>query len=123
MRRAVVGILFALSVVGCSVVDRLGPPAPTEPGSAEIGVRYRYNLQTHCGLNTWPIVFDGSEWWIDGPTGYPNAPAGFSNPVDEGSIMLDGEDTGTYRSSAGTERRISRADPLQPRPSYVNGCI
>ena len=131
--RALLGSLIGLSLLtGCGTTDNTSflatptgsvfPSAPTHPGSAEIGVRYRYTLITHCGLNSLPMEFDGSEWLIDGPTGFPNAPDGFGNPSDQGTIVLDSHEAGTYRSSGGVDRRITRIDPLGPQPSYVANC-
>ena len=120
-----VGALLIATVwlAGCNLVDESLPRQdPIDPGTAEIGVTYRYDLYSHCGLLSRPMVFDGSEWLIEGPTGDYWSPEGFDNPVDHGTIVLDTENTGTYRSSGGVERRITRADPTQPRPSYLYGC-
>jgi hypothetical protein len=122
-RRAGTLLISAVLLGGCNLVGESFPSqAPIDPGTAEIGVTYRYDLYTHCGLLSRPIVFDGSEWVIEGPYGDYWSPEGFDNPEDHGTIVLDTEDTGTYRSSGGVERRITRAEPTRPRPSYLYGC-
>jgi hypothetical protein len=123
--RALLGSLLGLFLLnGCAGFDRsILPAAPTQSESAEIGVRYQYNLYDHCGLNALPTQFDGSEWLIEGDTGGTNPPDGFGNPFDEGTIILDSHNSGTYRSSGGVERRITRVDPRGPRPSYLPNCL
>ena len=86
---------------------------------------YRYVLYDHCGLDTVPIEFDGSQWRIEGPTsdGNGNPPPGFGNPQDVGVVTLDSQNAGTFRSYGGVERRIVRVRPIQPEPSPYRGCI
>jgi hypothetical protein len=115
----------AAAVLGCLVVAGCADPSPLpSTTAAEIGVEYKYALFDHCGLDTVPIEFDGSEWRIEGPTGGSNPPQGFGNPVDEGVIMLLEPNVGLYRSSGGVERSIFREGPIRPKSSsYLIPCI
>lgn len=118
-RRAVPSWIFvALSLTACQVAD-----APQQAGAAGPEVTYRYTLYDHCGLNTVPILFDGSEWWF-GPADKGRHPKGFGDPDDHGTIRLQSHDVAIYRSEGGTERRVTRGDPISPSPTgYVIGCI
>jgi hypothetical protein len=83
------------------------------PNSARVerGVVYRFDLLTHCGLGRSYPDFDGSFWRFvgHGSGGGPNAPRGFEDPSDVGTMTLVDRRTAEYRSSLGVEvdfRRI-----------------
>jgi hypothetical protein len=93
-------------------------------GRASPGVSYQFRLYTHCGLD-WPLAmdFDGSFWAPIGPgpfsDGSGNPPAGFGNPVDQGTITLISPTLTQYRSSNGTVMQWSR----HPGPQISPGCM
>lgn len=88
----------------------------------EVGVRYRFQLYTHCGLN-WPVAvdFDRSYWDPVGPgpasDGSGNPPSSFGNPVDNGTITLKTRTLAEYRSDGGATMMFSRH--AGPRVSYL----
>ena len=85
------------------------------PRSARItlGVPYRFNLYTHCGLD-WPpaVDFDGSLWDPIGPgavsDGSGSPPAGYGNPYDQGVMTLISPTLARYRSSGELVIQFSR---------------
>jgi len=129
--RALVGLVLLLAVVLAVAVTveiassgvRSLPPSvgaiPPQPvgnglsryfprsGRASVGVSYRFQLYTHCGLD-WPLTmdFDGSFWdpIEPGPAsdGNGNPPASFGNPIDRGIMTLISPTLAQYRSSTGT---------------------
>jgi hypothetical protein len=92
-------------------------------GHADLGVRYLFQLYTHCGLD-WPTAmdFDGSFWdpVSAGPTsdGSGNPPAGYGNPYDQGTITLISPTLTQYRSSTGLVMQWRR----HPGPQISSGC-
>jgi len=93
-------------------------------GRATLGVSYRIELYTHCGLD-WPqaMDFDGSFWDPIGPgpasDGHGDPPAGFGNPIDRGTITLISPTLAQYRSSTGTLMQWRR----HPGPQISGGCF
>jgi hypothetical protein len=76
------------------------------PISARVtpGLKYRYVLSTHCGLDypTGPD-FDGSFWDSVDPTQrnkFTNPPPGFADP-DDGYMILAAPNTAEFHASAG----------------------
>jgi hypothetical protein len=92
-------------------------------GRVSVGVTYRFQLNTHCGLD-WPqaMDFDGSFWDPIGPgsvsDGNGNPPNGFGNPIDRGTITLISPTLAQYRSSTGTVMQWRR----HPGPQFSGGC-
>jgi len=88
-------------------------------GRAGVGVSYRFELYTHCGLD-WPLAmdFDGSFWDPLGPAsdGYGNPPAGYGNPFDQGTITLISPTRTQYRSSTGLVMQWRRHPGSQISP-------
>jgi hypothetical protein len=85
------------------------PYLDTRRGGLEVGVPYRIELYTHCGIDYW-TRFDGSYWdavGYDNSTGNP--PSGLGNPVDFGTMTLLSEDEAEYVSDSGTVIRFVRA--------------
>jgi hypothetical protein len=82
-------------------------------GSAplEHGRTYRYTLLTHCGLGRSHIDVDGSFWEPLEPGPIANPPPGFSNPTDEGTLVIptDSPDRLVYTSSTGVQATFRRA--------------
>jgi hypothetical protein len=82
-------------------------------GHADLGVPYRFQLYTHCGL-AWPtaIDFDGSFWDPVSPgstsDGSGNPPAGYGNPYDLGTITLISPTRAQYRSRTSLVSQWSR---------------
>jgi hypothetical protein len=81
-------------------------------GWVTAGVKYRYVLSTHCGLDypTGPD-FDGSFWDSVDPTQrnqLTNPPPGFAGPQDEGYMVLLSADTAEFHSSRGAPARYTR---------------
>jgi hypothetical protein len=91
-------------------------------GRASPGVQYQFRLYTHCGLD-WPLAmdFDGSFWDPIGPAsdGYGNPPAGYGNPIDQGTVTLISPTLTQYRSSTGTVMQWRR----HPGPQISAGCL
>ena len=85
------------------------------PASAHInlGVPYRFALNTHCGLD-FPVAvdFDQSFWDPIGPgpasDGHGNPPPGFANPIDHGSMTLISPTRARFRSSGGAVIQFNR---------------
>ena len=84
------------------------------PVSARItaGLKYRYVLSTHCGLDypTGPD-FDGSFWDSTDSTQankFTNTPSGFAQPSDDGYMILVSPDTSEFHSSAGGTATYTR---------------
>jgi hypothetical protein len=134
-----VGLRVALAVVAVTTVagalitrDRLiGAPLPgpassrerqplsstgqylfyANSGHVKQGVRYQFQLYTHCGLDypTGPD-FDGSFWQSVGPgdDGSGNPPAGFGNPHDNGTMTLVSANIAQFRGSSGASMRFTR---------------
>jgi hypothetical protein len=74
-------------------------------GRVTAGLKYRYALSTHCGLDypTGPD-FDGSFWdSIDSTQAnkFTTPPPGFSTPQDDGYMILVSANTSEFHSSAG----------------------
>ena len=81
-------------------------------GHADLGVPYRFQLYTHCGLDApTAIEFDASFWdLVPGPAADNdgNPPAGYGNPYDQGTITLISPTRAQYRSSTGAVSQWSR---------------
>ena len=136
---ALSGLLAAAIIdeVASSGVRSLPPPVSTaEPqdlgngrfrffphsGHASVGVPYRLQLYTHCGLD-WPMAmdFDGSFWNPIAPGPAPeggNPPAGFGNPYDQGTVTLISPALAQYRSSTGAVVQWRR----QAGPQIASPC-
>jgi hypothetical protein len=81
----------------------------TERAGLEVGVPYRIQLYTHCGIDFW-TRFDGSYWdavGYDNSSGIP--PEGLGNPYDHGSMTLLSHNEARYVSQSGTVIRFTRA--------------
>jgi hypothetical protein len=81
----------------------------TEKAGLEVGVPYRIELYTHCGIDFW-TRFDGSYWDAvkhDNSTGNP--PQGLGNPYDFGTMTLLSEIEAEYVSESGKVFRFTRA--------------
>jgi hypothetical protein len=81
----------------------------TERAGLEVGVPYRIDLYTHCGIDFW-TRFDGSYWdavGYDNSSGNP--PEGLGNPYDHGSMTLLSEKEARYVSQSGKVIRFTRA--------------
>jgi len=81
-------------------------------GRVTAGLKYRYVLLTHCGLDypTGPD-FDGSFWDAVDPAQrnkFTNAPPGFAQPEDVGYMILVSPDTAEFHSSAGGVETYTR---------------
>jgi len=82
-------------------------------GHADLGVPYRFQLYTHCGLEAPTAMdFDGSFWdpVNTGPTsiGGGNPPAGYANPYDQGTVTLISPMRAQYRSRSGMVSQWNR---------------
>jgi hypothetical protein len=81
-------------------------------GRVTPGVKYRFVLLTHCGLDypTGPD-FDGSFWDLADSAGrntFTSTPPGFAQPEDQGYMILVSTDTAEFHSSAGGVARYTR---------------
>jgi hypothetical protein len=81
----------------------------TKKVGLEVGVPYRIELYTHCGIDFW-TQFDGSYWdavKYDNSTGNP--PQGLGNPSDFGTMTLLSKREAEYVSESGKVFRFTRA--------------
>lgn len=81
-------------------------------GRVRVGVKYRYVLPTHCGIDypTGPD-FDGSFWDSVDPAQrhtLTNPPSGFAGSVDEGYILLLSAGVAEFHSSRSAIARYTR---------------
>jgi hypothetical protein len=81
-------------------------------GRVSVGVKYRYSLPTHCGIDypTGPD-FDGSFWDSVDPAQLrklTTPPPGFAGPQDEGYMVLLSADTAEFHGSRGATARYMR---------------
>jgi hypothetical protein len=81
-------------------------------GRVRTGVKYRYRLATHCGIDypTGPD-FDGSFWDAVDPAQrhkFTDPPPGFAGPEDDGYMILLSPDTAEFHASAGAVARYTR---------------
>jgi hypothetical protein len=81
-------------------------------GRVTAGLKYRFVLLTHCGLDypTGPD-FDGSFWdAVDSAqrNKFTNAPPGFAQPEDVGYMIVVSPDTAEFHSSAGGVETYTR---------------
>jgi hypothetical protein len=134
----VIGLLAALALQAMASVPRDLPPAwgapkaePVGDGQfrvfpqsapVEVGVPYRMQLYTHCGLD-WPLAvdFDRSYWDPIGPglasDGSANPPISYGNPFDHGTMTLKTRTLAQYRSDGGATMMFSRHPG--PRVAYL----
>jgi hypothetical protein len=82
-------------------------------GHADLGVRYRFQLYTHCGLDAPTAMdIDGSFWDPVSPgltlNGRGNPPDGYGNPYDQGTVTLISPTRAQYRSRTGMVSQWSR---------------
>jgi hypothetical protein len=106
--------------------DVSGNPSPrvvtgvdTERTGLKVGVPYRIELYTHCGIDFW-TRFDGSYWDAVGYDNSPgNPPEGLGNPTDFGTMTLGSEKEAQYVSESGKTIRFVRA---AERPKGM-GCL
>jgi hypothetical protein len=73
---------------------------PTAPPSPEVGARYYFTLNTHCGIE---FAYFGNRYWRTGPLndGNGNPPMGWRNPVDPGTILLQDADHAVFQDPDG----------------------
>jgi hypothetical protein len=116
-------VMVALALCSCTggegPPERRQPPASPSPRPVEgvntekpglkVGVPYRIELYTHCGIDYW-TRFDGSYWdavKYDNSTGNP--PHGLGNPVDFGTMTLLSRNEAEYVSESGKVFAFTRA--------------
>ncbi|MCW2571659.1 MAG: hypothetical protein JWO88_1717 [Frankiales bacterium] len=97
------------------------PPPECTPDSVEVpcakgmenGVAYPYTALAHCGFTS--LVADGRRWSPNGgPLGDGNAPPGWGNPFDVGTVQLKTADVLVYRSSSGQSVGLHPDDAVPP---------
>jgi hypothetical protein len=121
--RSALGVVLVALLLGSCTGDEgrpqgsvSGTPSPravtgvdTEKAGLEVGVPYRIELYTHCGIDFW-TRFDGSYWDAvnyDNSTGNP--PPGLGNPYDLGTMTLLSEEEAQYVSESGKVIGLVRA--------------
>ena len=101
-------VLFALvGSAGCGeTTPRLVAPAEgitrhlPETQPVPVGSTARIEVNAHCGLDNAVIDFGGVLWDAVGyPGRFPNPPRGIEDPIDAGTITLQGEDRAIFVSS------------------------
>lgn len=118
-RRAVV-VVLGIVIVGLSaalwVTSRDTPHAAIDDDeNAVVGVRYDYNLMTHCGVDF--IRFDG-RWWEAQPhldDGNGNPPDGWDNGIQKGALRLESETALIFNATGDRELRFAEAT-ITPTP-------
>ncbi len=107
IRVPVVLTLTAL-VAGCGSQMAAARPAATSAYRGE-----PYGLYTHCGIQ-WARI-DGAFWRATQPLsdGNGNPPAGWGNPIQEGTLTFRTQTTAEFTSRAGsvTFKRTGRTQP------------
>jgi hypothetical protein len=91
----------------------------TEKAGLKVGVPYRIEFYTHCGIDFW-TRFDGSYWdavGYDNSSGNP--PPGLGNPYDFGTMTLLSHKEAQYVSESGKVIRLTRT---ADRPKGM-GCL
>ncbi len=119
------GVIFEIASTGAQALPpQIGAVEPQPVGNGQfrffprssrvsVGVSYRFQLYTHCGLD-YPLAvdFDGSYWDPIGPgpasDGSGNPPAGYGNPFDQGTMTLISPTLTQYKSSGGKVMQFSR---------------
>lgn len=107
MRRlAVISAALVLASCGSQTRSSTRAATHTKPGQP-------YQLYTHCGIERANIA--GTLWRATHPLsdGSGNPPAGWGNPVQQGTLVILGHGTARFDSSAGsvTFHRTSRRRP------------
>lgn len=92
-------------------------PALSEDERAQIGVDYRYELSTHCGVEH--AFFDG-RWWTATPKLYErgakvNPPPGWGNPMEPGTMRLVSRGEARFLGDSGNTARFKPAPKRGPR--------
>jgi hypothetical protein len=78
------------------------------------GVAYPHWLYTHCGVAE--TRFAGQYWATDTPLGGYDAPAGWDNPKQQGTMRLLDADTAEFRDDAGHSVVFTRQTAPQRPP-------
>lgn len=104
-------LVFVLAAVGVTACGSHTASSARTVDAAPAGRPYK--LYTHCGIE-WARI-DGTFWRATRPLsdGSGNPPAGWGNPVQNGTLVFTGATKATFRSPAGTVtfRRTSRRRP------------
>ena len=89
---------------------------PCGPG-AKLGVDYRYELLTHCGIEY--AIFDRRTWLARQPfdDAEPNPPPGWGNPTQVGVMRLLARDLAEFRADGGLSARFEPAPDSYERPT------
>jgi hypothetical protein len=82
--------------------------------SAEVGTAYPFDLYTHCGILGADV---GGVWFAADPQLVQESgpPAGWGNPYQRGTLVLESTDEAVFRDDAGHELEL-RAVPDSGRP-------
>ncbi len=83
-------------------------PALAEDDQAEIGIDYRHDLPTHCGVE---YAFFSGRWWTATPKLYENKakvnpPPGWDNPKEMGTMRLVSRDEALFVGDSGKTARF-----------------
>lgn len=88
-------------------------PFPEGPG-AYTGQSYPYRLYTHCGVDF--IAFSGRWWRAEQALsdGNGNPPAGWGNPFQEGTMLVEAPDKAVFTGDNGETVRFGLTDEDPP---------
>ena len=80
-------------------------PALAENELAEIGLDYRYELPTHCGVE---YAYFSGRWWTAAPKLYESAarlnpPLGWGDPMEPGTMRLVAQDEALFVGDSGPD--------------------
>jgi hypothetical protein len=83
-------------------------PSLPEHGQAKVGIDYRYELPTHCGVE---YAFFSGRWWRATPRLYEgdakvNPPPGWGNPTEPGTMRLVSRGEARFEGDSGNTARF-----------------
>jgi hypothetical protein len=100
-RALVTAILAAAALTGCASQPVNASDPGSNPTAVPAGATVAYQLSTHCGIG-WEYI--GGRWFEAQPPlsdGAGNAPQGWGNPYDAGTITMLSATKAEFRDPAG----------------------
>ena len=91
-------------------------PALAESERAEVGVSYRFQLPTHCGVE---YAFFDDRWWNASTQLYENQarmdpPPGWGNPTEFGTMRLLSQDEAQFVGDSGNKAHFASRSEGSP---------
>jgi hypothetical protein len=109
-------LVAACLLVACGSADTGSPPPQAAPTTIDLAGSQPHQLYTHCGV-VW-TQFQGQVWYADPPQvdAAGNPPAGFGDPVDNGTMRRISAHQAEYVSSSGKVVAFSDTEPPGASP-------